>query len=142
MKKLLTTSAPLVLGYASGADKKPAAKKPAAERVEPEIATGELLEGFEPPAKTSGGFGKAKYPFADLAPGGYFGVKNKTKRQMASAVGNANDRYSTVTKNADGKKVRLNIEREFYAVDVDGATAEKLKGTAFEGSKVLIVRSK
>lgn len=112
------------------------------KRVEPVIAKGAMPEGFTPPAKSSGGGGAAKYPFADLNTGEFFGVKNKTKRQMASAVLNANDRYSVVAKDAKGKKVRTNVEREFYAVDVDQPTAEKLKGTPFEGSTVLVVRSK
>ena len=113
-----------------------------APRVEPKVATG-LIEGFTPPARPSRGGGNAsKYPFADLEVGGYFSVANKTKRQMASPVNNANKKYRSEAKDATGQVVNTIQDREFYAVEVDADTAKKLKGTEHEGAKVLIVRSK
>ena len=120
-----------------------AAKNTKTKPVEPEVVTGALLEGFTPPEPTRGGGGKAKYPTDDLEPGAFFGVKNKTKRDMAGPVNRANVKYSTRAKDPNtGKTKVLSTEREFYAVDVDKDTAKSLKGTAFEGSTVLVVRRK
>jgi len=138
----LTALAPLALGYANAASTtKPAAtKKP--EPVEPEVVTGKMPEGFTPPEPKRSG-GATKYPIDDLAAGAFFGVKNKTKRDMAGIVNRANTKYSTrATDPSTGKNKVLSTEREFYAVDVDQATANSLKGTDFEGSTVLVVRRK
>lgn len=112
-----------------------------APRVEPKVVTGALPEGFTPPAPSRGGGNASKYPFDSLDVGGAFGVKNKTRRQMASPLNNAKKKYRTELTAPDGK-VTKNQTRDFYSVDVDPVMAETLKGTAFEGSTVLIVRSK
>ncbi len=135
----LTAAAPLALGYANAPASKPAAKP---EPVEPEVVTGTMPEGFTPPEPKRSG-GATKYPIDDLATGAFFGVKNKTKRDMAGIVNRANTKYSTRAKDpSTGKNKVLSTEREFYAVDVDQATAKSLKGTDFEGSTVLVVRRK
>ena len=143
-KMMLSTAAVVALGYANADGSKPAKAAKSAPTPTPapkpqvEIVVGDLPEGFTPPAKKTA----TKYPFDQLEVGKVFGVKGKTKRQMTSTVAAANDRYSSVGKNAEGKKVRTNIERGFYAVDVDQATAKTLEGTALEGSTVLVIRSK
>lgn len=104
------------------------------------IITGKV-EGFTPPPKPTGG-NATKYPFDDLETGEYFSVVGKTKRQMASPVGNANRKYRAEGKDAAGNVIAVDQEREFYAVDVDAKTAKELKGTAHEGATVLVVRSK
>ena len=113
----------------------------AAPRVEPKIVTGALPTGFTPPAPSRGGGNTSKYPFDSLEVGGAFGVKNKTRRQMMSPLNNAKKKYRTELTGADGKVVK-NQERDFYSVDVTPEIAETLKGSDFEGSSVLIVRSK
>ena len=110
-------------------------------RVEPQITTGALPEGFTPPAQpTRGGGNASKYPFDDLEVGGAFGVKNKTRRQMLGPVRSANLRFTSEAKDAEGNVVNKTQDREFYAVDVDDSTAKALKGTPLEGSTVLVVR--
>ena len=106
----------------------------------PEIATGSLPEGFTPPEPARSG--KTVYPIDDLAVGGAFGVKNKTKRDLAGVVARANAKYRQTAKDADGKTKVLSTDREFYAVDVDAATAKSLKGSDLEGSTALVVRRK
>lgn len=145
MKRMITLTAlaPLALGYANAASTaKPAAKPPKPEPVEPEVVTGTMPEGFTPPEPKRSG-GATKYPIDDLATGAFFGVKNKTKRDMTGIVNRANTKYSTRAKDpSTGKNKVLSTEREFYAVDVDQATAKSLKGSDFEGSTVLVVRRK
>lgn len=119
-------------------------EKTATKRVEAVIVIGAAPAGFAVPPKPSrGGTSAAKYPFDDLANvGDFFGVKNKERRQLASPITNANKRFRNELKNADGTVASTVQEREFYAVDVDAAMAKALKGTAFEGSSVLVIRSK
>lgn len=108
---------------------------------EPKVVTGSLPTNFTlPPKPKAGGGASAKYPFDSLEPGGAFGVQNKTRRQLASAVNNANKKYRNEAKDVDGKVVSKTQGREFYAVDVDDATAKALKGSPLEGSTVLVVR--
>jgi hypothetical protein len=133
----VATAAPLAVGYATGA------ASPTTKRVEPQVAVGAVIDGFTPPEPQRSGGATPKYPFDDLMVGGYFGVKNKTKRDMAGPVTRANIKYSTRAKDpSTGKTKVLSTDREFYAVDVDAATTKTLKGTAFEGSTVLVVRRK
>ena len=112
----------------------------ATAKSETKIATG-TIEGFTPPAAPVSPT-RGKYPFDDLAVGEFFSVSGKTRRQMLAPVKRANDKYLTEAKDADGKVVSSNQEREFYAVEVDAPTANKLKGTDHEGATILIVRSK
>lgn len=113
----------------------------AAAKAEPIVALGTVAVAL-PPKPTRAGGGKAKYPFADLEVGGYFAVKNKTRREMAGPLANANKRYRTVLKNEAGQVVNTVQEREFYAADVDATTAAAFKGTDLEGATVLLIRSK
>lgn len=106
-------------------------------RIEPEVATGPVPTDFTLPPKSSGGGSKSKYPFDDLEVGQFFSVKNKDRRAMAAPVSTANKRHRA--KAADGSDVQT---REFYAADVDAETAKQLKGTAHEGAKTLLIRSK
>lgn len=119
--------------------------KPKQTRTAPDIATGEAPKGFTPPAKPAarGGGSKPLYPFDELANvGDFFGVKNKSVRQMTGPIRSAQKRHTDEVKDAAGEVVSTTVNREFYAVEVDDATAKKLKGTDFEGSSVLVVRSK
>lgn len=113
----------------------------AATKIEPIVATGDLDIAL-PPKPSRSGTGKGKYPFADLAVNKFFSVKNKDRRSMASAIANANKRYRKEIPATPGNAAQVIQEREFYAVDVDAATAEALKGSAHEGATVLIIRSK
>lgn len=115
--------------------------KTTAARVEPDVVTGKLPEGFTPPAPSRGGGNASKYPFANLDVGGAFGVKNKTRRQMASPVNNAKKKYRNELTDPNGKVTKVQ-SRDFYSVDVDAEMAKSLKGTEFEGSSVLVIRSK
>lgn len=111
-------------------------------RTEPQIAVGALPDGFVIPEPVRGG-GASKYPIDSLEVGGAFGVKNKTKRDLAALIARANAKYSQRAKDvATGKVKVLSTEREFFAVDVDAVMAESLKGTSFEGSTVLVTRRK
>ncbi len=138
---------------------KPAAAKPAAAksaattttpatptkpaRVEPDVVAGALPEGFTVPEPTRGGGSASKYPIDSLEVGAVFGVKNKTKRDMATLIARANGKYSVrAVDPATGKNKVISTEREFYAVDVDANMAAALKGTAFEGATVLVKRHK
>lgn len=118
-----------------------AAEKTVQKRTEPQVVTGKLPEGFTPPEPTRGG-GATKYPIDSLEVGGAFGVKNKVKRDLAGVVNRANVKYSTRAKDSAGKTKVIQTEREFYAIDVDAATAKSLAGTDLEGSSVLFVRRK
>lgn len=112
----------------------------ATPRAKPVAITGSI-EGFVPPSKPVHA-NAAKYPFDSIGVGEFFSVQGKNKRQMTSSVANANKKYRAEAKDASGAVVNVVQEREFYAVDVDAATADRLKGTAHEGATVLVVRSK
>lgn len=112
----------------------------ATAKSETKIATG-TIEGFTPPPAPISPT-RWKYPFDDLAIGEFFSVSGKTSRQMVTTVKRFNNKYLTEAKDANGNVVSSNQEREFYAVEVDEATAKKIKGTDHEGASVLIVRSK
>lgn len=118
----------------------PKSKNASTTRTEARIAVGSI-EGFSPPTKPVRA-NAAKYPFDVLGVGEFFSVLNKNKRQMTSPVANANKKYRAEAKDASGAVVNVVQEREFYAVDVDAATADRLKGSAHEGATVLVVRSK
>lgn len=122
------------------ASKTKTAAPAATTKAEPVIATGDL-DITLPPKPTRAGNGKGKYPFDALAVNKFFSVKNKDRRSMASAIANANKRYRKELKGADGLTSVVQ-DREFYAVDVDAATAEALKGSPHEGATVLVIRSK
>jgi hypothetical protein len=121
--------------------KKAAAPAATTAKVEPIVATGDL-DITLPPKPTRAGNGKGKYPFDTLEVGKFFSVKNKTRRDLYTAVNNANKRYRKELPATPGNPPQVIVEREFYAVDVDAATAEALKGSAHEGATVLIIRSK
>lgn len=119
----------------------PAAATKPKSAAAPQIVTGALPAGFTLPEPKRGG--AATYPVDSLEVGGAFGVKNKTKRDMATIVMRANKKYRTEGVDPTTRKTKvISTEREFYAVDVDADTAASLVGTPFEGSTVLVVRSK
>ena len=120
----------------------PKATAPIAKPVKPEpvIATGDIDIPL-PTKPTRSGGGKAKYPFDALEAGKFFSVKNKTRREMAAPVANANKRYRNELKDAEGK-VTVVQTREFYAADVNPETAGRLVGTPHEGATTLVIRSK
>jgi hypothetical protein len=113
--------------------------KPAA--AEPVVAAG-TIEITLPSKPTRSGGGKAKYPFDTLEVGQYFAVLNKTRREMTGPLASANKRYRSELKNEAGQTVNTTQEREFYAADVDAATAAAFAGTPLEGATVLLIRSK
>lgn len=112
-----------------------------ATKAEPIVAVGDI-DITLPPKPTRAGNGKSKYPFADLAVGKFFSVKNKDRRNMASAIANANKKYRKELPATPGNPAQVIQEREFYAADVDAELAKSLKGTAHEGATVLVIRSK
>lgn len=107
---------------------------------------------------------KTIYPFDSLtAVGQFFGVKNKDKRGMTSVVSNQNKKFKVPMTDAEGKTVynmvtltaadgtksevpdannpKMTFTKKFEVREVDAAVAEAIKGSEFEGSKVLIVRT-
>ena len=118
---------------------KPAAA--AAPKTEATVNIGDIDIAL-PPKPTRAGTGKGKYPFADLAVNKFFSVTGKDRRGMATAIANANKRYRKEIPAVGDTPAQVIQDREFYAVDVDAATAEALKGSAHEGATVLIIRSK
>lgn len=115
------------------------ASTPKSKAVEPDISP--IGAGIEIPARKSRGGAASKYPFAQLEPGQYFGVKNKDARTMSSVVGNQNRKHRSELTAEDGTK-SVTSSKEFRAVDVDADMAKKLKGSPQEGSTVLIFRTK
>lgn len=138
MRKTAALVALAATGYANAAAKPATA---AATREEPKVTTG-TIEGFALPPKPRGGGSASKYPFDSLGTGEFFSVGNKSRRQMASPVNNANKKYRSQAKDAAGTVISTTQDREFYSVDVDADLAKKLRGTAHEGAKVLVIRSK
>lgn len=141
--------------------------KPAAPRILPDITA--IATGLTIPtvASTSRG-SKSPYEFDALEVGSAFGVKNKTAKQLSSIVSNqnrkdANQRQKT---NADGSpafkteyteskdangavvgRIPHNVPdtewiKEFRAFDVTKEMAKSYKGTALEGSSVVVFRVK
>lgn len=110
-------------------------------KAEPIVAIGDIDIPL-PPKPGRAGIGKSKYPFADLAVNKFFSVKNKTRREMASAIANANKRYRSEFTAPGSTAPTVVQEREFYAVDVDADYATKLVGSTHEGASVLVIRSK
>lgn len=116
------------------------------------------------PAPAHRGGTESNYPFDDLEVGSAFGVKDRDKKGMASAVGNANRKYrvnktddagntvykTKTMKGTDGVETQVpdtdNPEtvatRHFRVRDVTPEIAKLIKGTALEGSKVLVERDK
>lgn len=112
--------------------------KPKVERVAPQLtgAPIPLALPTRPAARTS------PYPFDALgaptrdAAGNVtaafsFGVKNKTARELAQVVSNANKRYRKET--GEGENKTTFQERRFFAVDCDPATDP-------EGAKARVYR--
>ena len=78
--------------------------------------------------------GKSIYKFADLELGECFGVKGRTKRQMANSVGQFNRKY----KATDGTSLR-----EFKAFDVDDTLRSQIKDKPdLAGADTLVFRIK
>lgn len=108
------------------------------------VKTG-AVAGFEPPAPTRRKPGNAsKYPFDTLGAGEFFTVEGRTKRQMHSAIRNANLKYRNEIKDATGNVVNSVQEREFHALDIDWSDEQfaRLKGTQHDKASVMVVRSK
>lgn len=86
---------------------KPAAAKAASDKVaKPRVAAEVTVISSAVPMPTSAraSGNRSPYPFHDLEVGGSFGVKNKTKDDLASIVSNQNRHKSNQqqAKNADG----------------------------------------
>ncbi len=116
-----------------------------------------------PPLAARGGTASV-YPFDQLEVGQVFGVKDRDKAGMTSAIGNANRKYrkpktddtgATVYKTKqitdaagtpiqvpDTENPEMVAERQFRARDVTADIAKEIKGTPLEGSKVLVERIK
>lgn len=156
MRKIAMTTIARPIAFASAPT--PPAPKP--ERVEPTL-TG--VAALEMPVRASRRGSESKYPFATLEIGQAFGVKNKTAAQLSSIVSNANRKYQVNKTDAAGNVVFKTNEmkdaagnvthvptdqpekiagRHFFAIDVDGDYAKKIKGTPLEGAKVLVFRDK
>lgn len=116
----------LTSGFASAPATKP--------RVAPEITA--AVGGIAmPEAKRAGS--ATIYPFGGLEVGHAFGVKNKDKRGMSSVLSNQNRKHKG--KDEAGNAVST---KHYTAVDVDADLRAKIKGTALEGSTVLVFRDK
>jgi hypothetical protein len=137
------------------------ATKPAATRVEPILtAVGSTIPM---PARNKARGSKSIYPFDSLAAvGNYFGVKNRSAKQLSSILSNAN-RKALVNKTdetgavvfktkelagPDGPTTVPTTEPEkvagkhFYAVDVIGGKVgdTPVKGTDLEGCMAVVFR--
>lgn len=171
MKKIAFLSAASVLpavfaneaakGKAAAAPVADAATSTAKERVAPELT--QIVTGIELPARKSPRGAKSDYDFDALPVGGAIGIKNKDKKAISSIVSKANRASIQPKKDeagnvifktqeltaADGTKTTIPTSepetvqtKNFFAYDVTPEYAEKIKGTALEGSKVIIFRDK
>lgn len=104
--------------------------------------------GISMPAIKRGGGQKSPYPWETLEVGQCFGVKGKTKREMSSAITNANRKGKEAKVDGEGNAVMndgkpvIVINRHFAAFDVDAKLTAEIKGTDLEGSTVLVFRDK
>lgn len=114
-----------------------AVSKPAKERVAPDVTS---IATIDMPKPVRGGGTASAYAFDKLEVGQAFGVKNKGKREIASAVTNANRKYRNEMKDAEGKVIQTVQERHFFSHEVDAEYAKTLVGTPLEGSTVLVFR--
>lgn len=131
------------------------------KRVAPEITA--VVGGITMPTAPKRAGSNSPYPFDGLEIGQAFGVKNKTAKGLASIVSNQNRKHKVEKKDANGNPVFKTTEmkasdgtvtriptsekemvdgKTFFAVDVvSGSDVEKqIKGTALEGSSVLVFR--
>lgn len=114
------------------------------------------------PTARHGGGNTSPYKFDELEVGGFFGVKERDKKGMSSAVGNANRKWrkpkldeagnaiyktknmtgadGSVTPVPDTDNPETVQERHFRAIDVTPEIAKQIKGTPLEGSKCLVQR--
>lgn len=115
----LMTSAAVALAFAGAAaktaDSKPAEGAAKTTKEAPQLTAISTAVALPEKRAAAGGKGSV-YPFAELgAPtrdeagnitaAASFGVKNKTAREMSSIVSNANKKYLTKKRNADGSYV-------------------------------------
>lgn len=102
------------------------------------------------PARKTNRGGAAVYPFDTLANvGDIFGVSDRNKKSIQSAVSNQNRKFKQQRKGADGNvildgkgKPTTEYTRHFEVIEVDADIAAAIKGTPLEGSKVLVRRDK
>lgn len=139
------------------------AKRPGAPngpRVAPE--TSAAVKIALPIADRRGG-NRSLYPFESLIEAGMsFGVKGKPAKNLSSVINNANKKYLTQERDANGTPVfesktvpqadgstltvpdtdkpRMVASRKFRATDVTPEIAEAVKGTPLEGFETLITR--
>ena len=137
MRRLALLSSVAALGYASNP---PAAVEPKKPRTEAQVTA--IHSGITMPETSRRGGAQSPYNFDALEVGQAFGVKNKDKRGMSSAISNANRKYTTEATNPETNVTQKIVSRHFAAFDVDAAKAKELKGTPLEGSKVLVFRDK
>lgn len=154
MKKLIAlTASTAALGYAkeptqakmpeagtAAATPAPAAAKPA--KVAPEVTGVSAISITLPDTGRRGGQQSA-YPFDSLEVGQFFGVKNKTKEEMASALTNANRKGKQEVTDPSTGAVQKITTRHFVSFDVTPEIAKQIEGdAALAGSKVLVQRDK
>lgn len=146
MKKILAiTAAAAATGYAGKpapeAPKMPEAPvtPPAATKVAP-VVTAVAALTLNLPTTRSGGQPSA-YPFNSLEVGQFFGVKNKTKKDLSAAVTNANRKGKTEVTGDGGVKQTI-VTRHFVAFDVTPELAAQIADTDLAGSTVLVQRDK
>lgn len=103
------------------------------------------------------------YPFDSLEVGQVFGVNDRDKKAMTSAISNANRKWKKQRKDEHGNPVYemntingpdgpvqvpdttkpvIDTLRHFRARDVTPEIAKTIKGTPLEGAKVLVERDK
>lgn len=131
-------------------------------RVEPVLT--EIVAGIPLPKRTTKRGSVSLYNFDGLEVGACFGAKNKTAANLSSIVSNANRKALVQSVDAEGKpifgtktvtaadgtvstvpdleKPAMTATKHFVAVDVDTEYKKAIKGTALEGSSVLVFRDK
>lgn len=157
---MATKSAPAAAPAAAAptAAKRPGA--PSGPRVAPVTSVAVKID--LPIVDRRGGRGSA-YPFETLTEVGMaFGVKDKPAKNLSSVINNANKKYQTQERDANGTPVfetksvpqadgstvtvpdtakpKMVVERRFRAVDVTPDIATNLKGTPLEGFGTLVQR--
>lgn len=117
-----------------------AAPAPAAAKIAPVVSGTAAIP--MPERKTNRG-SKSLYPFETLTTTGMaFGLKNKTAKDVSSAISNQNRKWKVESVNPTTGEKTVEQQRHFFAHDVDAEYAKTLKGTPLEGSTVLVFRDK
>jgi hypothetical protein len=154
-----TASAPAAAAAATDTAKRPGA--PTGPRVAP-VTSAAVKIDLPIPERRGGN--RSLYPFESLTEAGMaFGIKGKPAKNLSSVINNANKKFLTQERDANGtpvfetksvpqadgttltvpdtEKPKMVASRKFRAVDVTPDIATNLKGTPLEGFDTLIQRT-